>query len=183
METAECHSMSMEFLCWPGMGRFFAEPDKYRFSHLCGCLSFIPYGVIVDEFQHIAYEHPEYTPAQRKKAYLALEKKYRPYLDYAGLPYLSEGTRWQYQMHIFESPFYYIDYCLAQTVALWFLKMSREDYGKALSRYIALSRAGGTRPFGELLEAAGIPSPFEEGSLSALGAECVRIADELEKKL
>ncbi len=183
METAECHSMSMEFLCWPGMDRFFAEPDKYKYSHLCSALSFIPYGVIVDEFQHIAYEHPEYTPEERKAAWRELEAKYRPYMSCESLPYLCEGTRWQYQMHIYESPFYYIDYCLAQTVSLWFLKMSREDYAKALDKYVEFSRAGGTKSFGELTAAAGIPSPFEDGSLASLAAECVAIAEGLKKKI
>lgn len=183
METAECHSMSMEFLCWPGMDRFFASPDKYRFSHLCSALSFIPYGVIVDEFQHVVYEHPEYTPAQRDEVYLELEKKYRPYMTFDGIPYLEKGTRWQYQMHIFESPFYYIDYCLAQTVSLWFLKMSREDYAVALERYVNLSRTGGTKPFEELLRDAGIPSPFAPGSLGSLAEKCVDIANGLEKNI
>lgn len=179
METAECHSMSMEFLCWPGMDRFFAEPDKYRYTHLCSALSFIPYGVIVDEFQHIAYAHPEYTPEERKAAYRELEAKYRPYLDWAGIPYLEEGTRWQYQMHIFESPFYYIDYCLAQTVSLWFLKMSREDYCGTLEKYVGFSKKGGTEAFPALLAGVGIPSPFADGSLEALADECVKIADGL----
>ena len=182
METAECHSMSMEFLCWKGMDRFFAEPDKYKYSHLCSALSFIPYGVIVDEFQHIAYEHPEYTPDERKAAYRELEKKYRPYLSFEGIPYLEKGTRWQYQMHIFESPFYYIDYCLAQTVALWFLKMSGENYEEALEKYVAFSRTGGTKAFGELTEAAGIPSPFADGSLESRAEKCVAIADNLKAK-
>jgi len=181
METAECHSMSMEFLCWRGMDKFFADPEKYKYSHLCGALSFIPYGVIVDEFQHIAYEHPEYTPEERKAAYRALEAKYRPYMSCEGIPYIEEGTRWQYQMHIFETPFYYIDYCLAQTVALWFLKMSREDYDMALERYVAFSRAGGTKAFGELLECASIPSPFADGSLETLANEISAIADGLKK--
>ena len=182
METAECHSMSMEFLCWPGMHRFFEEPEKYKYAHFCGALSFIPYGVIVDEFQHIIYENPEYTPEQRKAVYRELEAKYRPYLSFEGIPYLEEGTRWQYQMHIYESPFYYIDYCLAQTVALWFLKMSREDYAEALNRYVEFSRAGGSKSFGDLVKTAGIPSPFADGSLASLCTECEKIASELSSK-
>lgn len=182
METAECHSMSMEFLCHKGMDRFFAEPDKYRYSHLCGALSFIPYGVIVDEFQHIAYEHPEYTPEERKAAYRELEKTYRPYLSFEGIPYLEKGTRWQYQMHIYESPFYYIDYCLAQTVALCFFKKSKEDYEAALESYIEFARKGGTKPFGELLSEAGIVSPFADGSLEGVAAKAIEIAKELKSK-
>ena len=82
-------------------------------------------------------------------------------------------------MHIFESPFYYIDYCLAQTVSLWFLKMSRENYENALEKYVAFSKTGGTKSFGELLDAAGIPSPFKDGSLASLATEMTAIANGL----
>ncbi len=176
METAECHSMSMEFLCWKYIDRFFGEMgNAYRKKHLLSAISFIPYGVIVDEFQQKVYETPDMTPADRKELYLSLEKKYRPYLDLSDVPYISEGTRWQYQMHIFETPFYYIDYCLAQTVSLWFLVMSRENYSEALKRYLKLSKTGSEKPFEELLEAVGIPSPFKEGSLSELAKEVLEI--------
>ena len=169
METAECHSMSMEFLCWKNTESFFGgQANTYRKKHLLDALSFIPYGVIVDEYQHIVYSHPEMTPAERKKAYLDLEKKYRPYLSFEGIPYLEEGTRWQYQMHIYESPFYYIDYCLAQTVAIHFLVRSRENYDEALRSYLDFARKGGTKPFSRLVKEAGIPSPFEDGSLDIL---------------
>lgn len=180
METAECHSMSMEFLCWKYMDKFFGEnADRYRKKHLLDALSFIPYGVIVDEFQHIVYEHPEYTPEQRKQAYLELEKEYRPYLCMDGIPYIEEGTRWQYQMHIYESPFYYIDYCLAQTVALGFLVKSRENYDEALKTYMEFNRKGGTEPFGQLVEEAGITSPFEDGALKKLAEKVMNIAADL----
>ena len=180
METAECHSMSMEFLSWPYMDKFFGEAgDRYRFQHMLSSLSFIPYGVIVDEFQHLVYENPDWTPAERKEAYLSLEKKYRPYMELAGIPYLEEGTRWQYQMHIFETPFYYIDYCLAQTVALGFLMKSREDYEGALKAYIAFSRAGGTKPFPRLIEEAGVASPFTPGALKTIADGVEKIGKEL----
>ncbi len=177
METAECHSMSMEFLSWPYMSLFFGEDaDKYRYKHLLSSLSFIPYGTIVDEFQHIVYSNPDLTPKQRNEEYLKLEKKYRPYLSFDGIPYLEEGTRWQFQMHIYETPFYYIDYCLAQTVALGFLVESRKDYNDALGRYLAFAKKGGTVPFGSLCTEAGIVSPFDDGAL-------VKIADEIPKLL
>ncbi len=180
METAECHSMSMEFLSWKYMEKFFGEnANRYRRKHLLSALSFIPYGVIVDEFQTEVYLHPEYTPAERNALYLSLEKKYRPYLDFAGIPYLEDGTRWQYQMHIFETPFYYIDYCLAQTVALGFLFASQKDYAGTLEKYLAFSRAGGTRPFGDLVADAGLPSPFVDGGLAPLGENATRLAASL----
>lgn len=180
METAECHSMSMEFLSWKYMDKFFGDlTQAYRKKHLLSSLSFIPYGVIVDEFQHEVYAHPDYTPEERKALYQRLEEKYRPYLDLEGIPYIEEGTRWQYQMHIYEMPFYYIDYCLAQTVALWFLVKSREDYGKALSDYLTFTRTGGQKSFTDLVKTAGIPSPFEDGALRTLAKKVLEIAGSL----
>ena len=176
METAECHSMSMEFLCWPYMDRFFGDrAGGYRFKHLADALSFIPYGCIVDEFQHLVYENPDWTPAERDKAYLELEKTYRPYLTFEGIPYLEEGTRWQYQMHIYESPFYYIDYCLAQTVAFGFLVLSDKDHDEALRRYKQFVSAGGTIPFRDLVKRAGLSDPFGEGTLDSLAASVSEI--------
>lgn len=180
METAECHSMSMEFFCWKYMEKFFGKnANKYRRRHLLDALSFIPYGVIVDEFQHVVYEHPEMTPAQRKDTYRELEKKYRPYLNWDGIPYLEEGTRWQYQMHIYESPFYYIDYCLAQTVAIGFLLASCKDYDKALQAYLHFAKQGGTKAFEELIEEAGLASPFKEGSLQAMAEQVMQVVDSI----
>ncbi len=177
-ETAECHSMSMEFLSWPEMHAFFGEDEnRYRRKHLLDALSFIPYGVMVDEFQHEVYEKPEMTPEERKAVWRGLEEKYRPYLSYEGIPYLSEGTRWQYQMHIYESPFYYIDYCLAQTVAIGFLCLSRENYKEALDRYVALCRAGGEKGFRDLIVDAGLADPFTEGSLDAMAEKLVAVLE------
>ena len=175
METAECHSMSMEFLSEPYMDKFFDDPKGYCRQHLLSALSFIPYGVIVDEFQHIVYEKPDLTPEERKEVYLELEKTYRPYLSYEGIPYLELGTRWQYQMHIYESPFYYIDYCLAQTVSLGYLVMMQEDYGKALASYKALVRAGGTKPFSQLVKEAGVADPFGNGTLGTLADTLLKL--------
>ena len=180
METAECHSMSMEFFAWKYTDKFFGEmANAYRKKHLLDALSFIPYGVIVDEFQHIMYENPDMTPAQRKEVYRKLEATYRPYMSYEGLPYLEEGTRWQYQMHIYESPFYYIDYCLAQTVAIHFLIKSQENYEEALNTYLNFVKQGGTKRFSELVREAGIPSPFEDGALETMSQKALEIIEKL----
>lgn len=177
-ETAEVHSMSMEFLSWPNMDKFFgADADRYRRKHLLDALTFIPYGVMVDEFQHIVYENPDLTPAQRKEAWLELESKYRPYMSYGDIPYLSEGTRWQFQMHIYETPFYYIDYCLAQTVAIGFLCASRENYDSALNRYVTLCKTGGEKPFGTLATDAGLSDPFTDGALDKIASDVMGIID------
>ena len=180
-ETAETHSMSMEFLCWRFMNKFFKSPDDYKYKHLADALSFIPYGVIVDEFQHIVYENPDMTPEQRNSVYLELEKRYRPYLSYEGIPYLDKGTRWQFQMHIYEMPFYYIDYCLAQVIALEFLVLSRKDYDKALSTYVEHVKRGGMYPFNTLVKMAGLNSPFGKGALREIAAESEKILTEVHK--
>ena len=82
-----------------------------------------------------------------------------------GIPYLERGTRWQYQMHIYETPFYYIDYCLAQTVSLQFWAMLQKDRADAWSHYMAYTKQGGSRTFTELLKNAGLTTPFEESCL------------------
>lgn len=181
METAETHSMSMEFFAWKYMDKFFKRPNEYKLKHLEGCLTFIPYGVIVDEFQHIVYENPDMTPQERNKAYMELEKKYRPYMTYEGIPYLENGTRWQFQMHIYESPFYYIDYCLAQVVALEFLEDSQKDYDNALNRYFEHLKRGGMYPFSELVSLAGLKSPFEKGALKEVAKSSLKICESLQK--
>ncbi len=184
METHECHSMSMEFLCHKWMTDFFGEfADKYRYKHTVDAISFIPYGVIVDEFQHIVYENPDLTPEERKSEYLKLEKKYRPYISYEGIPYLEKGTRWQYQMHIFESPFYYIDYCIAQCVALGFLSLSRDDFVAALEKYIEFLKKTGSVSLTELIEGAGLKSPFSENSLGTVAQTALVVLKEMENAM
>ena len=172
METAETHSMSMEFFTWPYMERFYGgQADAYRYRHAMDAMSFIPYGTIVDAFQHVVYENPDLTPAQRNEAWLQLEADYRPFLCMEGIPYLEKGTRWQYQMHIYETPFYYIDYCLAQTAAFQFLLASLTDYKDAFARYMVLSKQGGEKEWDLLLKEAGFRSPFEEGALQEIATK------------
>lgn len=184
METHECHSMSMEFLCHGYMDDFFGKTaSKYRYKHLVDALSFIPYGVIVDEFQHIVYENPDLTPAERNAEYLKLEKKYRPYISFDGIPYLEKGTRWQYQMHIYESPFYYIDYCLAQCVALGFFMLSKKDFESALEKYVDFMKSTGNISFEELVKNTGLVSPFEEDALGRISDSCLEFLEEYEKEI
>ncbi len=183
METAETHSMSMEFFSWKYMDKFFGkDAGKYQFMHLLDSLSFLPYGTIVDEFQRQVYERPEMSPAQRKEVWKDLEARFRPFVSAQGIPYLEEGTRWQYQMHIYEMPFYYIDYCLAQTAALQFLLMAQKDYGDAFQRYVTLLSQGGEKDFAQLLSQAGLRSPFEEGALKQVAKEAEALLMELSKQ-
>ncbi len=180
METAETHSMSMEFFAWPYMEHFFGkDAEKYKFMHALESFSFLPYGTIVDAFQHIVYENPDMTPAERNQAWLELEHRFRPHISMDGMPYLEKGTRWQYQMHIYEMPFYYIDYCLAQTAAFCFLLASRDNYEDAFARYLRLSRQGGEKVWTDLLEEAGFPSPFTPGALKTLAGRVEKMLEEI----
>ncbi|WP_087972481.1 M3 family oligoendopeptidase [Oceanobacillus rekensis] len=168
-ESAEIHSMSMEFFTWPWMELFFKEDaDKYKYAHLTDGLQFLPYGVAVDEFQHLVYENPEWTPKERRDAWKKLEKIYLPHLDYDGNEYLESGAFWQRQGHIYEVPFYYIDYTLAQICAFQFWKKSREDHDTSWADYLNLCKLGGSKSFLELVEVANLRSPFDEGTVETV---------------
>ncbi|MEF7439990.1 M3 family oligoendopeptidase [Paenibacillus lautus] len=168
-EACEIHSMSMEFFTWPWMDRFFEdEADKYRFDHLASGLIFIPYGVTVDEFQHFVYENPDATPAERKQAWREIERKYLPHRNYDDNTYLEQGGFWHKQGHIFNSPFYYIDYTLAQICAFQFWKKMHEDQSAAWADYLHLCRQGGSKSFTELVKVAGLISPFEDGCVTSV---------------
>ena len=168
-EACEIHSMSMEFLTWPWMNLFFEnDTDKYKFIHLSEALLFIPYGVTVDEFQHWVYENPDVTPQQRREKWLEIEKKYLPTRDYGEVDELKNGIFWFRQGHIFSSPFYYIDYTLAQVCAFQFWIKSREDREKAWQDYLNLCKLGGSKSFFELMKSANLKNPFEEGTLASV---------------
>lgn len=168
-EAAEIHSMSMEFFTWPWMELFFKEDaEKYRYAHLADALQFLPYGVAVDEFQHVVYENPNWTPDERKAAWKELEKAYLPHRDYDGITYLEAGAFWQHQSHIYEDPFYYIDYTLAQVCAFQFWEKSRNDQESAWHDYYNLCKLGGSKPFLELVKSAKLRSPFTEGTVESV---------------
>ena len=168
-EACEIHSMSMEFLTWPWMKLFFEnDTEKYKFIHLSEALLFIPYGVTVDEFQHWVYENPEVTPQERREKWLEIEKKYLPTRDYGEVNELKNGIFWFRQGHIFSSPFYYIDYTLAQVCAFQFWIKSREDREKAWKDYLNLCKLGGSKSFFELMKSANLKNPFEEGTLASV---------------
>ena len=167
MESCEVHSMSMEFFAWPWARAFFgADTDKYLYSHLASALTFLPYGTMVDHFQHIMYEKPELTPAERHGVWRELLGIYMPWVRLDGeIPFYAEGEGWQRQHHIYSFPFYYIDYCLAQTVSLEFWEMIQKDLPKAWATYMAYTRMGGSEVFTDLLTKADLKSPFDPDCL------------------
>ncbi|MCR2049192.1 M3 family oligoendopeptidase [Acetatifactor muris] len=175
METAEIHSMSMEFFTQDWMELFFGERAKdYIEMHLEDSAAFIPYGCMVDEFQHIVYENPEMTPEERHRAWLELEKVYRPHQDYGDDIFFAKGAFWQKQQHIYNSPFYYIDYSLAQICALQYKVKMDADFDGAWESYLKLCRLSASDFYTNMVREAGLTSPFEPG--------CVKnIVEKLEK--
>ena len=166
LESCEIHSMSMEFFSWPYMEKFFAgDAEKYRYSHLADAIEFLPYGITIDEFQHWVYEHPNATHEERCAKYLEIEKANLPHKKYDYCPTLAKGKWWIRQSHVFGTPFYYIDYTLAQVVAFQFLAEDLKDHQKAWKKYVKLCKLGGTLPFTGLLEKVHLRNPFEDGNV------------------
>lgn len=172
MESAEIHSMAMEFLTAPWHHLLFGrDTDKYALLHAEDSFVFLAYGCEVDEFQHIMYQNPDLTPDERNAEWFKLEKKYRPWIDFDNLPFYGRGAGWQRQLHIYECPFYYIDYCLSTMAALQFFLLSLTDHKDAWERYLRLVRRAGTASYTELLETAGLKVPFEEGSIKGIAQQ------------
>lgn len=182
MEACEVHSMSMEFMAWPWAEGFFGpDTKKFKYSHLSGALTFIPYGTMVDHFQHIVYEKPDMSPAERHDTWKQLLGVYMPWMKLDGeIPVYGEGHAWQRQSHIYGSPFYYIDYCLAQTMSLQFWSLIRHDRENAWQTYMKYTSLGGTLTFRELIEAAGLVSPFDENCLRSVCADAKKWLDEFD---
>ncbi len=168
MESCEIHSMSMEFFAWPWMNLFFGDQaDKYRFSHLCDSIEFLPYGITIDEFQHWVYAHPSATHEERCVAYQEIERKYTPQKVYPDeMKVAKHGGWWLRQGHVFDVPFYYIDYTLAQVCAFQFLVEMNKNRDKAWKKYVKLCKMGGKYPFVHLLEKAHLRNPFIEGNVA-----------------
>ena len=175
LEACEIHSMTMEFFGWKMSDEFFGkDAAKFRYNHLFGAVTFIPYGAMVDHFQHIMYEKPELSPLQRHEVWKELMGIYMPWMKLDGSPFYGEGKGWQRQLHIYENPFYYIDYCFAQTAALEFWTIMQKDYAEAWKRYMRLVKKAGTMTLTELIAEAGLGSPFEEKTLKEVADSAAR---------
>ena len=177
METAEIHSMSMEYFTYQWMEKFFGDrADEYRKMHFMDAITFVPYGCMVDEFQHIIYDKPELTPAERKAVWADLEKQYRPWLDYEDNEFFTTGGWWQKQGHIFWDPFYYIDYVLASVVAMEFKVWMDKDFKDAWNHYLQLCKLSVKDFYENELKEVGLDSPFADGTIKGL-------VDSLKQKL
>lgn len=179
METAEIHSMSMEFFAYPWIDNFFKEDsDKYYYSHIAESIKFLPYGSLVDHFQHEIYNNPNLSKEERKLVWKKLEAIYLKEVSNGEIEFLNKGTYWYRQGHIFSSPFYYIDYCIAQICAFQFYIRSLKDKENTWNDYLKLCRNGGTKTFLENIKDVNIKSPFEYGTIKEVISE---IKNRLEK--
>ena len=183
LEACEIDSMSMEFFAYPWMELFFKEgADKYRFAHLDGAISFLPYGSEVDEFQHFVYENPQLSHEERCAKWAELEKIYRPWMNFEGFDYLEKGKMRIRQSHIFTTPFYYIDYTLAQVLSLQFKCEMDRNRERAWKKYIKLLKMGGKYPFLTLVERDHLRNPFIDGNVIKVIKPQIKILNEFEKK-
>lgn len=165
-DIAEIHSMSMEQFAYPYAEKFFGDKaDKFRFSHLQEALTFVPFGVAVDEYQHIVYANPELTPKQRTAEWKKLEEKYMPWREYDDIDFFAKGGWWYHKIHIFLYPFYYINYTLTTMGAMEFKKKMHEDKETAWRDYLNLCKVGGSLGYKETLKYANLSLPFEKGSV------------------
>lgn len=172
-ESAEVHSMAMEFLTQRWHEMFFEEDTaKFELQHNEHALSFIPYSCIIDAFQYSAYENPQWTPEERNKEWQRLLTVYQPYLtDYEDIPFYSRGGGWQYKLHTYLYPLYYIDYALAEVVALQLYLMDLEDHEKAWETYYRFVCLAGTMRFADAVKACGLKSPFEPGCVKEVAEQ------------
>ncbi|WP_291911783.1 M3 family oligoendopeptidase [Chitinophaga sp. CB10] len=163
MEIAEVASMSMELFTMDHWHIFFDNEEELRRAkrqQLERSISIFPWIAIIDKFQHWVYEHPDHTAADRTAKWNEIQDEFSPnVVDWSGLEAFRE-TAWQRQLHLFEVPFYYIEYGIAQLGAIAMWKQYKENPQQALDNYVAALSLGGTKTLPELYKAAGIKFDF-----------------------
>jgi oligoendopeptidase F len=120
---------------------------------------------MVDEFQDIIYSDPGLSPKARNGVWRELERQYKPHLDYTGNAYFEHGGYWQRQHHIYDSPLYYIDYCIAGANALQYKVRMDMDYREAWDSYLKLCKLSASDFYNDLMKKAGLDNVFEDGCL------------------
>ena len=175
-EVAELASMSMELMSMDQWDTFFPNPDDLRRAkrtHLESVLETFPWVATIDKFQHWIYEHPAHTEAERHARWVELFDEFnQQHVSWQGLeqykPYL-----WQKQLHLYEVPFYYIEYAMAQLGAIAVWRNYRQDPAAGLAAYKRALALGYTAPIGQIYAAAGIRFDFSTDYLRTL-ADFVR---------
>lgn len=169
MEFAEVASMSMELTAHDFMTEFYSPADAQRAvrEHLEGIVSTLPWIATIDAFQHWLYTNPEHTRDERSEVWLELSARFGPAVDYAGLEeYRPHG--WQRQLHLFEVPFYYIEYGIAQLGSLQLWLQYKDDPKVAINNYRRALALGGSKPLPELFKAAGLRFDFGPETVKTL---------------
>jgi oligoendopeptidase F len=171
MEIAEVASMAMELFSMDHWELFYSDKNdlaRARQHQLERVITIFPWIATIDKFQHWIYENPQHSLEERKNKWMEILNEFSsPVLDWTGLEeYRQFG--WQRQLHLFEVPFYYIEYGIAQLGALGLWKQYKENKQKALSNYMAALSLGGTRTLPELYEAAALPFNFSKEYIKEL---------------
>ncbi|GAB5418714.1 MAG: M3 family oligoendopeptidase [Crocinitomicaceae bacterium] len=172
-EVAELASMSMELLTMDQWQEFYSDSDalnRAKKEQLETILRLLPWIAQVDEYQHWLYENHNHSVEERHNYWVELSKQYGTGLtDWTGYEEIQRSS-WQRQLHIFEVPFYYIEYGIAQLGALGVWKNSLEDKPKAIASYKEALKLGYTRSIPEIYETAGITFDFTEANIKSLAA-------------
>ncbi|GEM_PF-6189989 len=169
LETCEIHSTGLElFACNHFQIAFGDNADRYLYGKLKESLYLLSYGCQVDEFQEIVYGLPKVDFSEINNIWLKLDSKYRPWLSYADLPFYSSGAGWQEQRHIIGSPFYFIDYVIAQISAFELFIEYNDNPEKSLHKYFQLIDYAGTLRYRELIEQCGLSSVFDENNVHSI---------------
>ncbi len=174
-EFAEVASMGMELLAAPYLeeerGGFYSPEDaeRARTDHLEHVIQFLPYMAVVDGFQHWVYTDapPDVTAAQMDAQWDALWMRFLPDIDYRGLE-RERRTGWHRKVHLYQYPFYYVEYGIAQLGALQVWRNALANQGSALRAYRDALALGNTRPLPELFRAAGAKMAFDAETVSEL---------------
>jgi len=170
--------MAMELLADPHLDVIYGPDDlrRSRREHLEGIIRLLPWVATIDAFQHWIYTHPGHTRGRRQQAWLETYDRFSgSVVDWTGLDD-EKAWRWHQQLHIFEYPFYYIEYGIAQLGALGLWVQARQDGRAALAAYRRALALGGSRPLPGLFEAAGLRFDFSEKTIAPLIAA---VEDEL----
>lgn len=175
-EVAELASMSMELLTMDYWNRFYPESDDWRRARkeqLESILKVLPWIATIDAFQHWIYTHPDHTAEERTQQWLELGKRFGTgMIDYRGYEYV-KATSWHRQLHLFEVPFYYIEYGIAQLGALGVWRNYRKDGKKALECYKSALSLGYTASIPKIYRTAGLTFDFSMATVRDL-VEMVR---------
>ncbi len=172
IEFAEVASMSMELLTFPQLDEFYSPEQSARARRdlLEGLATLLPWIASIDCFQHWVYTNPGHTRAERDAHWVSIHHRFGGGEDYSGHTD-ALGALWQRQLHLFGSPFYYIEYGIAQLGALQMWRQARRDPKSALSNYKKALSLGGSRPLPELFSSAGLSFDFGHETVSGLMEE------------